>query len=191
MSRIELRPNRWIHVPFLLGDIVLLAVFFQVVFGDGFSSGDAFSRPTETPLGMKLTFGFFMAIGVFMFFVLLYRIIKQPATLVLDSEGIYLNPAGVELGRYKWSEIADIQETEVVGSRTGRGGPRMLPAIAIVLKDPQAYIDRFPKLLSPLFKFRQVETGTPLLIEPDMLGKRYDEIVGRMREEVAKANAKR
>jgi hypothetical protein len=190
MTRIELRPPRWIHIPFLLGDIVLLGVFWQVVFGDGFTEGDAFTPATETPLGMKLTFGFFMAIGVFMFFVLLYRLIKSPAVLIADSEGLYLNPAGVELGRFKWSEIAEIKDAEVLGSPTGRGGPRMMPAVAIVLKDPQKYIDRFPKVMSPLFKFRQGEAGTPLLLEPSMFGTRYEEIVGAMRAAVARANGK-
>ena len=191
MTRIELRPPRWIHVPFLLGDIVLLGVFYQAVFGDGFGGGDAFTPETQIPLGMKLAFGFFMAIGVFMFFVLLYRIIKRPATLIMDSEGIYLNPAGVELGRFKWSEIAEVKVTEVIGSPTGRGGPRNMPAVALILKDPDKYIDRFPKLMSPLFKFRQGEAGTPLLLEPTMFGSRYEEILGAMREAVARANARR
>jgi hypothetical protein len=189
MSRIEIRPPRWVNVPFLIGDIILLALFSQVVFGDGFAQ-DAFQQPEELSLGFKLVFGFFMAIGVFMFFVLLYRIIKAPAVFVLDSEGVYMNPAGVELGRFKWSEIAEIRETEVIGSRTGRGGPRLLPAVAVVLKDPDAYIKKFPKLMSPQFKFREAEAGTPLLLEPDMFGARYEEIVKRMREEVAKANAR-
>lgn len=188
MNRIEIRPPRWVHVPFLLGDIVLLAVFTKVVFLGGFDDPDAFSRPQELSLGFKLVFGFFMAIGVFMFFVLLHRIIKAPAVFVMDSEGVYMNPAGVELGRFKWSEIAEIRETEVVGNRSSRGGPAMLPAVAIVLKDPNAYISRFPKLLSPLFKFREAEAGTPLLLEPSMFGERYAEIIAKMREEVAKAN---
>jgi hypothetical protein len=190
MSRIELRPSRWVHVPFLIGDIILLTVFTKVVFLGGFE-GDAFTPPQDLDLGFKLVFGFFMAIGVFMFFVLLYRLIKSPATMVLDSEGIYLNPAGVELGRFKWSEISEIRETTVIGTATTRGGARALPAIAVMLKDPDKYIDRFPKLMKPLFKFRQGETGTPLLLEPEMFGKRYDEIVARMREEVARANAAR
>ncbi len=187
MSRIELRPPRWIHVPFLLGDIVLLTVFYQVIFTDTYSQGDAFTPDNPLPLGMKIVFGFFMAIGVFMFFVLSYRIIKAPPVLVMDSEGLYLNPAGVELGRFKWSEIEEIKLTEVVGSPTGRGGPRLMPAVAVVLKDPQGYIDKFPKLMSPLFKFRNAEAGTPLLLEPSMFGKRYDEIVGAMQREVARA----
>ncbi len=190
MSRIELRPPRWIHVPFLIGDIVLLAVFWQVLFADTFTEGDAFTPATDLPLGMKIAMGGFMAIGVLMFFVLLYRIIKAPPTLVLDGEGLYLNPAGVELGRFRWYEIEEIRETEVIGQGT-RTGPRLLPAIAIVLKDPDAYIKRFPKVMAPLFKFREGEAGTPLLIEPSMLGKRYDEIVQRMRDEVARANQRR
>lgn len=190
MSRIEIRSPRWVHVPFLIGDIILLAVFTQVVFLGG-GEPDAFGRQEDLGLGFKLVFGFFMAIGVFMFFVLLYRIIKAPAVFVMDSEGVYMNPAGVELGRFKWSEIAEIRETEVIGSRTGRGGPRLLPAVAIVLKDPEAYIKNFPKLMSPLFKFREAEAGTPLLLQPEMFGARYAEIVAKMREEVAKANAPR
>ena len=187
MTRIDLRPPRWVHVPFLIGDVILLTVFFQVFVGGGFESGgDAFSQPVETPLGMKLAFGFFAAIGVFMCFVLLYRIIKNPATFVMDSEGVYLNPAGVELGRFKWSEIAEIRETEVIAQRTSRSGPGKVPAVAIVLKDPNAYVSRFPKLMSPLFKFREAEAGTPLLLEPSMFGKRYAEIVAAMREQVAK-----
>ncbi|MBA3854080.1 MAG: hypothetical protein C0503_06675 [Gemmatimonas sp.] len=187
MTRIELRTPRWVHVPFLIGDVILLAVFYQVFVGGGFETGgDAFSTPVETPLGMKLAFGFFAAIGVFMFFVLLYRIIKNPVTFAMDSQGVYLNPAGVVLGSYKWSEIAEIRETTVIGSPTGRGGPRQMPAVAIVLKDPDAYINRFPKLMSPLFKFREAEAGTPLLLEPQMFGSRYEEIIAAMRAEVAK-----
>lgn len=186
MTRIELRPPRWIHVPFLLGDIILLVVFYQVLFGGGLRGDDAFTPPVETPLGMKLAFGFFAAIGVFMFFVLLYRIIKNPVTFAMDGEGLYLNPAGVVLGRFKWSEIAEIKETEVIGSQTGRGGPRMLKAVAIVLKDPDRYIARFPRVMSPLFKFRQGEADTPLLLEPQMFGRRYDEILAAMRREVAR-----
>ena len=192
MSRIELRAPRWIHVPFLIGDIILLTVFYKVFTDDSFgSSGDAFARPVETPLAMKLGLGFFGAIGVFMFFVLLYRIIKNPVTFALDGEGLYLNPAGVELGRFKWYEISEVRETEVIGSPTGRGGPRMMPAVALILKDPDKYIARFPKLMSPLFKFRQGEADTPLLREPEMFGKRYAESVQRMKDEVARANAKR
>jgi len=186
VSRIELRAPRWVHVPFLVGDVILLTVFWQFLFGGGFDSGDAFSAPVETPLGMKLAFGFFAAIGVFMFFVLLYRIIKNPVTFAMDSEGLYLNPAGVELGRFKWSEIAEIRETSVIGSPTGRSGPRQMPAVAIVLKDPDAYIGRFPRLMSPLFKFREAEAGTPLLLEPAMFGSRYAEIVAAMREQVTR-----
>lgn len=186
MTRIELRAPRWVHVPFLVGDVILLAVFYRVLVGGGFETGgDAFSTPVETPLGMKLAFGLFAAIGVFMFFVLAYRVIKNPVTFAMDSEGLYLNPAGVELGRFKWSEIAEIRETSVVGSPTGRSGPRQMPAVAIVLKDPEQYVDRFPKLMSPLFKFREAEAGTPLLLEPAMFGGRYGEIIAAMRAQVA------
>ena len=185
MNRIELRPPRWVHIPFLLADLLLLAVFYNVVF-DGQLAGDAFTPDQQMSLGMRLTFGFFMAIGVFMLFVFLYRIIKSPPTMVLDSEGIYLNPAGVELGRFRWSEIAEIKEAQVMGQRTSRTGPALIPAVALVLKDPDKYIARFPKLMSPLFKFRQAEAGTPLLLEPSMFGKRYDEIIGVMRQQVEK-----
>lgn len=191
MTRIELRAPRWVHVPFLVGDVILLAVFYQVLVGGGFDTGgDAFSAPVETPLGMKLAFGFFAAIGVFMFFVLLYRIIKNPVIFAMDGEGLYLNPAGVELGRFKWSEIAEIRETSVIGSPTGRSGPRQMPAVALVLKDPDAYIERFPRLMSPLFKFREAEAGTPLLLEPAMFGSRYAEIVAAMREQIRRHGAR-
>lgn len=186
MSRIEIRPNRWFNLPFLLADVVLLYVFTKVVFLGGFDG--AVSDPEPVSLGFKLVFGFFAAIGVFMFFVLLYRLIKAPLTFALDGKGMYLNPAGVELGHFKWDEIAEIRVLDVIGNKSSRGGARMLPAVAVVLKDPEAYIARFPKLMSPLFKFRERETGTPLLLEPEMFGSRYGEIVARMREEVARAN---
>ncbi len=56
----------------------------------------------------------------------------------------------------------------------------------IVLKDPDKYIERFPKVMAPLFKFRQGEADTPLLLEPQMFGRRYDEILAAMRREVAR-----
>lgn len=189
MSRIEIRPNRWVNLPLVLLTAGLVYVMAKVAFFGGFEG--AVENPQPIGLDFKIAFGLGIAIGVFMFFVSLYRLIKAPLTFTLDSQGMYLNPAGVELGHFRWSDIAEIRVADVMGRKTSVGGERVLPAVAVVLKNPDAYIARFPKLMGPLFKFRQGETGTPLLLEPAMFGHRYEEIVTRMREEVAKANATR
>jgi hypothetical protein len=80
-----------------------------------------------------------MAIGVVVFFVLLRRRIRAPATFLMDSEGFELSPAGVHLGRFRGATSSNCARSRWSPAATAMVARRSNQRLGVMLKDPDAY----------------------------------------------------
>lgn len=183
----EQRSPRWVHVVCLVPTIGLVALFTDLVF-----LPDVGLLPLETEgeidLMGKLIFGFFTFVGIFLIGVFSYRLVKNPWTFRMTDEGFEYNPAGVSSGFIRWEDVAEIKYVPVM---TNRGGPTQIMTVGVILKDPHSYIARYPTALGALFEYRKYESETPLVFLYKEFGRDHDRVVAMMKEQVAKANARR
>lgn len=181
MTLYERRAPRWVHVACLIPTIALTAFMIHFVFLRE-PEIDAFGRSDELDLTFKVLFGFFCAIGVFMTGVFTYRIVRNPAYFTLTEEGFYYAPGGVSTGLIRWSDIVEIKEETVIEGT--QFGPGYSPAVAVVLRNPEEYIARYPQVMKPLFAVRGQLNSSPLMLRRADFGPDYAAIRQIMDEQV-------
>lgn len=93
---------------------------------------------------------FFAACGI----VIAVKLFDFRPGLRIDREGIVDNSSGFPAGRIPWSEIAGFAEAEVSGQRM----------VAILLVDPQAFIERFHPARRWLLAANLSLCGSPICI---------------------------
>lgn len=186
----EKRAPRWIHFICLLLTIVLVGTMAYFVFLQEPSS-HPFEQSEEIDAGGKMIFGFLILIGVFMTGVFAYRLLKNPAYFVITEEGFEYSPGGVSTGLIRWGDIAEFREENVITSHSGIGGPAIEVALSVVLRNPEEYVARYPKVLKPLFAVRQAMNSSPLLMRPSDFGRDYQSILTIMREQVQRHSGKK
>jgi hypothetical protein len=170
------------HLVSLLFTIALTAflvyfVFLRTPVSDGFGS------TTEVGGDFKLIFGFFVLIGLFMTGVFAYRLVKRPAGFVMTDEGFEYSPGGVSTGLIRWGDILELREETVLTSGSGIA-PASVSALAVVLRNPEEYIARFPAALKPLLALRSKMNSSALMLNPRDLGRDYAVIKGMMQDQV-------
>ena len=65
-----------------------------------------------------------------------------------------------------------------------RLGPNVSPALAVILRNPEEYMARFPKALKPLFLLRAELNSSVLLLRIADFGKDYPRVRQMMEERV-------
>jgi hypothetical protein len=189
MTLYERRAPRLGHFIFLLAAIGLTGFMTYFVFLQD-PSTSPFEQAEEIGAGAKVIFGFLILIGFFMTGVFAYRLIKNPAYFVITEEGFEYSPGGVSTGLVRWGDILELREEKVITNRNGLGGPVYEVALAVVLRNPEEYVARYPQALKPLFAVRQALNSTPLLMRPSDFGDDYRSILTIMREQVARQAGK-
>lgn len=181
MTLYERRAPRWVHVACLIPTIALTAFMIHFVFLRE-PEIDAFGRSDELETRFEVIFGFFCVIGLIMTGVFAHRLVRNPAYFILTEEGFSYSPGGVSTGLIRWSDIVEIKEETVIEGT--QFGPGYSPAVAVVLRNPEEYVARFPKVLKPLFALRGELNSSPLMLRRADFGEDYAAIKQIMDEQV-------
>ena len=111
---------------------------------------------------------------------------REHGASYLDDQGFTYCPAGVSTGPIAWRDVTELRDITVTVGGSGYG-PEPLPALAVVLRDPEAYHARFPALLRPLLQARQGLSGTSLVIDLNHLGPRRAEVRAAMEAHISRS----
>jgi hypothetical protein len=92
-------------------------------------------------------------------FVISRKLFDNTPGIVVSADGITDNSSGVSVGFIPWTDIVDIKEITVVNQ----------PLISLVLKTPQAYINKQPVLAQKLLQLNYDLYGTVVTISANGL----------------------
>lgn len=168
------------HLVSLVAAAVLTSAFVYFIFLRAGADFDA---------GWKIGFGAAIAVGVFLTVVFTFRLIRNPPYFVLYEHGFEYSPGGVSTGLIKWTDVLELREESVLNSLAGTPGRRAVTAV--VLRNPEELVRRFPAALRPLFELRMKMNSSPILIARGEFGGDSTALMTILREQVAKANARK
>ena len=177
MTRLVIRPSRWGYLPLAAAALFMASVFVGYLFFWEHGSEESPDVVATTVFAaLTLACAFLTVHWTRAFFV-------NPATLELDDQGFTYCPAGVSTGPIAWRDVTELRDITVTVGGSGYG-PERLPALAVVLRDPEAYHARFPALLRPLLQAREGLSGTSLVIDVTHLGPRRAEVRAAMQAHI-------
>ncbi len=176
------RSPRWPHFLSLLGAIILTAVAIRVLF---FGLGEIESPLKTQSWGLATGVGVGGLVSLLLSVGFTYRWLRNPPTLRLYEDGFEYSPAGVSTGLIKWSDVVELRDESVLVSLVGT--PSRRPVTAVVLRNPDDYLDRIPAPLRPIFIVNRKLNSSPILIAAGEFGPDHGAILALMRENVAKA----
>lgn len=180
MTRYERRAGR---LPLALA-LLLPVAFTGTMWYFGFVRGtDANGEPL--PTGAKVALGAGAALGAVFCCYFGYKLVRNPVYFAMHDEGFWYAPAGVSTGLIRWRDIMEVREVGVMSDTTGPMSKS--PALAVVLRDPEEYIRRFPAVMAPLFRFNLERYGSPVLIPAADFRSDYAMIKSRMEEQIRHA----
>lgn len=141
-------------------------------------------------LAEHLVFWLFYGIAHFLLVAFFLRAVRNRAFFVLTTKGFLYEPGDVSPGLIRWEDVSEIKEVELLSSSTSFSGPGVRTALAVALKDPAKYNQRYTPLLGLLnwllTKFIRYQTGGPgdIVLSADDFGMRYGEVKSRMMDGV-------
>ncbi len=142
---------------------------------------------TNDDAGWRIGAGIALAGSVFMFVVSAVRLIRHRPYFILYEHGFEYSPGGVSTGIIRWTDVLELREETLMH---GDGGfPARRGVTAVVLRNPEEYLARFPAVLRPLLQMRQAMNSSAILIPRGEFGGNDVALVKIMREQVAKARA--
>lgn len=171
------RTPRWMNFVAFIAAGALTAAFVYFVF---------LKEDADFDLAGKIGFGFASVVSGSLALLSLYRIVRDPPYFVMYEDGFEYSPGGVSTGLIKWTDVRELRDESVLNSKVGT--PARLPVTAVVLRNPDEYVRRFPSALRPLFELRMKMNSSPILISRGEFGGDQPAIIAIMREQVAKAN---
>lgn len=145
------------------------------------------NEEAEHPLEWKLGGGAAVAIGTFMAAMSAYRLVRNPAYFVIREDGFEYSPGGVSTGLIRWSDIEELREEEVLDGN--RGVMSRSRVTAVVLRDADSYMKRFPAALRPLLVSRTQQNGSAILIPHAEFGGKQRAVIALLQEQIEKARA--
>jgi hypothetical protein len=166
----------------LLGSVILAAVAIQVLF---FGLGEIESPLQTQAWGFASVVGLGALVSLLLSVGFAYRALRNPPTLRFYEDGFEYSPAGVSTGLIRWSDVVELRDETVLVSLVGT--PARRPVTAVVLRNPDDYVRRFPAALRPLFAANRKLNSSPILIADGEFGPDHGAIMAIMRENVAKA----
>jgi hypothetical protein len=178
----EVRASRWVHLATLIPTISLTSLVLYFIFLRT-PQVDAFGDTTAIGTDFKVVGGIMVLVGLGLSGFFARRLITRPASFMMTDEGFEYSPGGVSTGLVRWSDVVALKEETVLTSGSGIA-PRRDPALAVVLRDPDAYIARYPAPLRPLLAMRAKMNSSPLVVRPADLGAEYERVKGMMQEQV-------
>lgn len=151
----------------------------------GFGDQDPLITSADSGWDVKIALTLASLVGAGLTLGFLYRLLKNPPCFLLYEDGFEYIPAGVSTGLIKFSDVVELRdETVLVNqvSTTGRNG-----VTAVVLRNPEEYVRRFPAAMQPLLRARGKMNSSAILITHGEFGSEHDRILAMVRERVAKA----
>lgn len=177
MNLYERRAPVWVHAVTLVAVLALTAGMIYVGFvREPESPGHGFSG------GWRIMIGGASALGLFMCGVSVYRLIFNPVYFAISDEGFFYSPGGVAPGLIRWADVVELKEETVL---TGGNGPNAhSPVLSVVLRNPEEYIARYPKLFAPLLRLRATTNSSPVLISIADFRSDYPRVKALMEERI-------
>jgi hypothetical protein len=175
MQPIEIKFNRYsylIGIPFILA-LMFLFYWFTIANPD-----ENFTGSVRLFLIVTL---FVEAVGIFLIIYFLKQFFNPPVVFRMNNEGIVYNPAGVSTGIIKWEEIDNVEEAVITVYRNGTAYENVL---AISLKDPEAFRQRYNVLFQKALQLGEKRYHASVLIEPGVLGKKYSAVKEEIKQRV-------
>ncbi len=175
----ENRPKRYKYILGILMPLAMITVLSYVTLnrekiaelnpgkldnGEGFSIFIVYGIPVM------------MAVSAFLMIAFIVQMIKNPSIFTISDEGFVYNPAGVSSGLILWSDIIEIRETAVIVKR-GKKNPGTEKVFAVMLKNPDQYIQQKSAVLRPLLRLRLKMSNTPLILNIADLGKNQGDVI--------------
>jgi hypothetical protein len=179
MRRLEIRPSRWPHLLLAAAALGMAALFTASLFVWEYPADEA---PGVVP---TVVFSLLTLVSAFLAVHWLRNVVRNAPVFTLDDEGFTYCPGGVSTGLIRWRDVVEIRDITVTVGGSGYG-PEPQAAVGIVLRDPGAYLARFPAALQPLLQLRAGLSGTPLVLETASFGKRLPEVRRAMDEQLAR-----
>lgn len=152
---------------------------------------DLIDLDTSTvPLSGKFAFWLFYGIGHFLLVVFTLRVVRHKPWFVLSRKGFFYAPGDLSPGMILWDDVVQIEETELLSSPGGRGGPVLRTMLVVTLRDPDKYLGRYNPMLKALADASravvQAQTGgkEDLVLRATDFGGRYEEVKALMLQHV-------
>lgn len=161
---IEIRPKRWqplVVLPFIA---LLVGVFYWFILGPGVD--------TDNPPGtdFKIATVLVMAVGAFLFIYFLRMAITPKTMFRVDEDGIMMD-TGVRT-MVNWEEVDKVTLKTI--RSTSNVGPQNETIVAVYLRDPAAYRNRYNFVLRNLVKLNESINGPSVMIPFVYVKKDYE-----------------
>lgn len=176
------RSQRWPNFVAMLGALLLTAVAARILF---YGLGEIESPLQTRERGLAAAVGLGGAVSLLLALNFAYRGLRNPPMIRFFADGFDYSPTGVSTGLIKWSDVVELRDETVLVSLVG--SPSHRPVTAVVLRNPDEYLNRFPAVLRPIFAANRKLNSSPILIPKGEFGPDHGAILAIMRENVAKA----
>ncbi|MEL7296582.1 MAG: STM3941 family protein [Pseudomonadota bacterium] len=147
---------------------VAMGIWMLTLSGDDIRMGRRFNNPIFVKAIGIVAIVFFGYCAFFAF----RKLLDNAAALVISSEGLVDNASGLAPGVIRWSEITDIGEYMVQRQRF----------IAILLVDPEAFVEKSGRLARMLARANASMSGTPVNIPTNALRIDHEELLSLLHE---------
>jgi hypothetical protein len=180
----EIRFPRWTYGVALLATLFAGALLYTIVF---VGLGDNLPLRESDRFTSALGLGLWVAALVIAFLTVVFgsRFVRPPRILLITKDGFEYAPAGVSFGFIKWNEVRELRDETVQTNVASIRGLR--PVTAVVLRDGEAFQQRFNGTARLLFQGRVARNSSPILIPKGEFGRDHDNVITKMREMVAGA----
>jgi hypothetical protein len=140
-----------------------------------------FLKEEPVPLfgGAIAILGIVGVIGLIVIFFALKMIFFNPPIITIDESGFEYNPGGVSTGKIPWSNVARIEEMEVM-TGDGRSGPTLEWVLAIQLKDSTAYRQSYSRPIQFLMAKAEKKYDMDIFFRLSSFGRQVEEVKKQM-----------
>ncbi|MEM7765695.1 MAG: STM3941 family protein [Pseudomonadota bacterium] len=169
-DRVEIYRSKGKMLLLLLGALAFVAmgIWMLTLSGDDIRMGRRFNNPIFVKTIGIVAIVFFGFCAIFAF----RKLLDSAPALIISSEGLVDNASGLAPGAIRWSEIADIGEYMVQGQRF----------IAILLVDPEPFVEKGSRLTRMLARANAGMSGTPVNISTNALRIDHDALLSLLHE---------
>lgn len=168
MNSFTIKPKIIVHIIALLAVLLLMGTTAWAFFWK--------EKPLEIAGPAIIIISIIGGIGSVIIFFVLKIIITRPAVITIDENGFEYNPGGVSSGWVTWSNVAEIKEVEVRTQKGVMNGPFMETTLAIKLKDPDLYRNRFNPIIRGLMKLNDKMYDADIFFRISNFGKEADTV---------------
>ncbi|AXG74995.1 hypothetical protein DVK85_12445 [Flavobacterium arcticum] len=165
MSEIEIPRSRQKIILLTLGSLLFIAAGYWI-------SIEIADEQTRLPtLYVKIIGIISIGFGSIGFIYSLKSLFNRKHSLIINNKGVIDNSSGVSVGLIKWSDITDIEITQVKSTKF----------ILLFVENPEHYINNSKSFKKFLLKSNHKMYGTPLSISSTSLQCTFDDLEKEIR----------